>query len=89
MTIYERMTAELQTIRNRSAWERGVNAYALELVEDLAMRAEYEGRNPETATELVKWLLDGAENWSRYSWGGSALIYNNDIASRLCPPFRA
>lgn len=28
---------------------------------------------------LYKEFLNGAENWKQYSWGGSALCYNNDI----------
>lgn len=30
--------------------------------------------------------MNGADGWSDYSWGGSALIYNEDIALRLCTP---
>lgn len=30
--------------------------------------------------------MNGASTWSEYSWGGSALIYNGDIAKRLCNP---
>ena len=31
-------------------------------------------------------LLNGAADWSQYSWGGCSLIYNSDIAERLCNP---
>ena len=31
-------------------------------------------------------LLNGAENWRAYSYGGCALIYDADIAERLCAP---
>lgn len=86
MTIYEKMTAELEAMKNRSAWEKGVNAYALELVEKLEERATYEGRNPEPGAECREWMLNGAQDWSQYSWGGSALIYDGDIAERLCNP---
>lgn len=60
--------------------------YALELVEELEERAAYEGRNPEPGQECREWLLNGANDWSQYSWGGSALIYDGDIAERLCTP---
>lgn len=86
MTIYEKITAELEARKNRSAWGRGVNAYALELVETLEERASYEGRNPEAGQECREWMLNGARNWNDYSWGGSALIYDVDIALRLCTP---
>nr|DAP26633.1 MAG TPA: hypothetical protein [Bacteriophage sp.] len=31
-------------------------------------------------------MLNGAQDWEQYSWGGSALIYDYDIAERLCCP---
>ena len=86
MAIYDKITAELEARKDRSAWDRGVNVYALELVEELKERAEYEGRNPESEKECREWMLNGAQNWGQYSWGGSALIYNSDIAERLCCP---
>ena len=86
MTIYERMTKELEARKDRSAWNKGVTLYAFELVEELEERAEYEGRNPEPGKECREWMLNGADDWNRYSWGGSSLIYNGDIAERLCCP---
>jgi len=61
--------------KTRSAWDRGVQAYAIELLEDL------EGE--EITREA---LLNGASDWSEYSQGGCALIYDADIAERLCSP---
>ncbi len=58
----------------RSAWARGVKAYAVELIESL------EGDYSPAA------LLNGAESWKSYSYGGSSLIYDRDIAKRLCSP---
>lgn len=86
MAIYDQITAELETRKDRSAWGKGVNAYALELVEELKERAEYEGRDPESEKECREWMLNGAQDWEQYSWGGSSLIYNADIAERLCCP---
>ena len=82
MAIYDQITAELETRKDRSAWGKGVNAYALELVEELKERAEYEGRDPESEKECREWMLNGAQDWEQYSWGGSSLIYNADIAER-------
>ena len=31
-------------------------------------------------------LLNGASDWNQYSWGGCSLIYNSDIAERVCSP---
>lgn len=86
MTIYDQITAELEARKKRSAWDKGVNAYALELVEELRERDACEGRSPESEKECREWMLNGAQDWGQYSWGGSALIYDGDIAERLCCP---
>lgn len=84
--ILEKLSAELSSRKDRSAWGRGVNAYALELIEDLKDRSAFEGRSPESLKELREWMLNGATDWSAYSWGGCSLIYDRDIAERLCTP---
>lgn len=66
---------ELENRKDRSAWDKGVTIYALELLESL--------ESEEVTKEL---LLNGADNWEQYSYGGSSLIYNCDIAERLCCP---
>lgn len=86
MTVFEKMIAELEARNDRSSWDKGVTLYAVELVEELRERAEYEGRNPEAGKECREWMLNGAQDWNAYSWGGSSLIYNGDIAERLCTP---
>jgi hypothetical protein len=86
MSIYEQIIAALKARKDRSAWDKGVTMYALELVEELEERAEYEGRNAAPGAECEAWLLNGANNWNAYSWGGSSLIYDGDIAKRLCTP---
>ena len=65
----------------RSAWSRGVHAYAVELVESIDDSADLSNE-----TLLRKALLNGADDWSQYSEGGCALVYDEDIAERLCPP---
>ena len=65
----------------RSAWARGVHAYAIELVENLDDSADLSNERL-----LEKALLNGASNWRQYSEGGAALIYDADIAERLCSP---
>lgn len=68
----------------RSAWAKGVKEYAFELVEGLDIDQDAEIiKGVNLSTEI---LLNGAESWSQYSWGGSALIYDRDIAFRLCTP---
>lgn len=83
--ICDSIREALEARKERSAWGRGVQAYAVDLVDNLQGRAEYEDRAP-APEEVREWLLNGARSWSEYSWGGSALIYNGDIAARLCTP---
>lgn len=73
----------LESAKNRSAWSRGVNAYADDMLDDLLDWYPAIVENG-TRSDVEKALLNGAENWSAYSWGGSALIYDADIAARLC-----
>ena len=68
----------------RSAWTKGVKKYALELGEALELDDDAEIVKGENLSTQI--LLNGAENWVQYSWGGSALIYDGDIAFRLCTP---
>ena len=65
----------------RSAWARGVQAYAVELLEGLDDSADLCNE-----WMLQKALLNGASNWRHYSEGGAALCYDADIAERLCSP---
>ena len=85
-SIYNRITAQLEARKDRSAWDKGVTKYAFELVEELEERASYEDRNPAAGEECREWMLNGARDWNAYSWGGSSLIYDCDIAERLCTP---
>ena len=68
------MTALIVAIPAHSAWRKGVKTYALEMIE---------GR--EDGFSQVS-LLNGAENWRAFSYGGCSLIYDADIAERLCAP---
>lgn len=83
-TIKEIRTA-LEQRKNRSAWAHGVTAYALNLVDDFEEWTEYAQENGEQLPTLNETtLLNGAKDWKQYSWGGSSLIYDCDIAKRLC-----
>lgn len=86
MREYAEIKETLETRKDRSAWDKGVTIYALELLEEYAERAAYEGRQATNTAEFKEWLKNGASDWNQYSWGGSSLIYNSDIAERLCCP---
>lgn len=85
--------AQVRAIMNgrkcRSAWDRGVMQYAEELTAELAENINGGYITLEqlaTAEGRKAALLNGAKDWSQYSYGGSALIYDYDIAERLCNP---
>ena len=79
---------EIENKKTRSAWEKGVKAYALELLEDMENErklAKETDMNIYPAT-LEAELLNGAMNWKQFSWGGCSLVYDMQIAKRLCSP---
>ena len=84
--IIAKIAADLEIRKDRSAWNKGVTLYAWELLDEIQERTNYEHKEPENAAELKEYALNGAESWEEYRWGGSALIYNGDIAERLCSP---
>ena len=74
------LTSALANLKpGRSAWSRAVHTYASELVEGLSSSDDLSNERL-----LSKALLAGASDWQQYSEGGCALIYDADIAERLC-----
>jgi hypothetical protein len=69
---------KIESLKSRSAWGRGVQSYALELVESAEIEL--------TSDNVKSALLNGARDWKEYSFGGCADIYDADIAERLCSP---
>lgn len=84
MTIKE-LKKVIANEKARSAWGRGVKEYALELLEELEEKHGGEHEVHGSPSDY-KELLNGAESWSEYSWGGCSYIYNDQIAERLCSP---
>ncbi len=88
-TTMRNLIALIESTPARSAWMRGVKLYAVELIESLDGRELTENN-----------LLNGAgvfrgdtptprergEAWKAYSYGACSLIYDADIAERLCTP---
>ena len=70
----------IKSEKGRSAWNRGVAVYATMLLEN------FEGDDFVGSSADRKALLNGADNWRQYSYGGCALIYDGDIAETLCSP---
>ena len=91
MTKKETLLKNIEASKARSAWGKGVKTYAYELVEeaeDTQLEKLINNRPllsySQFRNELKKILLNGADNWKVYSWGGCSLIYDCDIAERLC-----
>ena len=74
--------SKIEKVNARSAWGKGVKWYALYLIEQLE---DYTKVVPNRA-EIESVLLNGADDWEQFSYGGCALIYDQGIAETLCSP---
>ena len=70
---------KLEKLTPRSAWARAVVSDAVDLVEALTC-----SEIPNNWEELKKLLLNGAADWSAYSYGGCTLVYDENIAGHYC-----
>ena len=84
---------DFENIKPRSAWERGVIDYVFDFLDYISEHLGYEkiDRMEVTPVEeqrhkFYEFLKNGADSWSQYSWGGCSLIYDSDIAERVCTP---
>lgn len=83
------LTKAVKATPARSAWARGVKEFALDFCADLreGIRGGYFYEDDLAAPKiLARALLNGADSWGAYSWGGNAYIYDRDIAVSLCTP---
>lgn len=87
--------ANLETLANlvksekgyRSAWDKGVKAYALDILANFEDWARFNDEQGEPLPVLnERTALNGAKDWKQYAFGGCGLVYNYDIAERLCTP---
>ena len=76
---------KLQKYKDRSKWGRGVTSYGIMLLEKIQDDHDYINGDI-SFREFETLLLNGAESWVKYSWGGNALITNEDIAKMLATP---
>ena len=84
--LADTIRAELNARHDRSAWDKAVTLYALDLLDDVQEGANNMERLPIDGAELERWALNGANNWHQYSWGGCSLCYDKQIAERVCTP---
>jgi hypothetical protein len=89
MKNFKELKKRVEEYRTASAWSRGVKAYALDLLDRLEEGIEgswFSDENILSPNLLKKELLNGAMDWLEYSEGGCSLVYDGDIAKRLCTP---
>ena len=65
-----------------SAWNRGLAEYIREIAKEAARVYNFKELN--NYQDFKKCLLHGAQDWQQYAYGGSSLIYDEDICNRLC-----
>ena len=88
MVTYNQLIKSIGATKPRSAWQNGVKEYALQLLGEFVKYnkdIKMSDKVPEPRV-LEKKLLHGASDWSEYSNNGEPLVYNIDIAERLCSP---
>ena len=74
MKTTQDIKAAVAASKVKSAWTKGVRQTAIHLLDSL------EGDYSQAA------LLNGAENWRAWSYGGCGLVYDCDIAEAFCSP---
>lgn len=77
----QELIKKLEKLTPKSAWKRALVSDAVKLVNSLNC-----SEIPNNREELKKLLLNGAADWSAYSYGGCAFIYDEDIALHYCTP---
>lgn len=78
---------EVSNTKPCSAWNKGVKAYALDMLERFEGWRRWNEENGESVPELDEvTALNGASDWRAWSYGGCGLVYNAYIAERLCTP---
>lgn len=77
---------ELENCSARSAWDRGVRDFAVDMFEKYLERRNLSIWDGSVRIGKIteEDLLDGAKNWSRYSRDGNYLVYDQDICRALC-----
>ena len=76
MKEMQKIRERLAAFKARSAWDKGVKKIAKGLLD------QYEGQGPITE----KGMLNGANDWEQYCYGGCAMIRDREIAEALCTP---
>ena len=73
---------EVNNIKTRSAWAKGVKVYAEMHLENFAYFCSYD----EDVEFNEETILNGAYSWRHWSESGFGFCYNQQIAETLCTP---
>jgi len=86
--LYE--VGRAQRKAGRSAWDKGLADYIDDFVDTIIYDLAHNYVDPEVDFSnyrtMQKYLLNGARDWQEFSEGGCSLVYDEDIARRLCSP---
>ena len=83
----QKVVIEVNNTKTRSAWSKGIKAYALDILANFEEWRKWNEENGESVPELDECTaLNGASDWSAWSYGGCGLVYDVYIAERLCTP---
>ena len=89
MKNFKELKKRVEEYRTASEWSKGIKEYATDLLDRLEEAIQgnwFSDENILSPNLLKKELLNGAMDWLEYSEGGCALVYDEDIAERLCTP---
>lgn len=82
----QKIRERLAAAKPRSAWDKGVKEIAEGLLDKYEEIVRYrEGSDP-VPPLTEKTVLNGANDWKQYCYGGCAMIYDREIAETLCTP---
>ena len=86
MKEMQKIRERLEGIKPRSAWDKGGKEIAEGLLDKYEEIIRYrEGSDP-VPPLTEKTVLNGANGWEQYCYGGCAMIYDREIAETLCTP---
>lgn len=79
----EEIRRRLEAAPCRSAWSKGVRAYAFEMLENIQ---ESRGLDAVKYQDLKGLILNGADDFQDLSSSARYFVFAGDIANRLCNP---
>lgn len=86
MKEMQKIRERLAATKPRSAWDKGVKEIAEGLLDKYEEIVQYREGSYPVPPLTEKTVLNGANSWEQYCYGGCAMIYNREIAETLCTP---